>query len=295
MNKHDVLNRSPTKEWLAKMRNTFDALTPDQQKALQSDPIGLCPHNVARVQVMAADAIKKTRNELENFQRIYGTGTRPNPYTWGTPGDKKLGKRIANHINSFREFATKGENNSYPPLKDEMLQLYRELNIEEFRDGKDETNHTLITKEKLAEWRAKQGRRTSKRGRQGGEASDEESDNVASNNNSHRRTRSMAAEGISAATSTDSGTSEPAAKRKKKAASCKWTDDEVKELERLAKKYGNEWSMFEGMNYISGKTAAQMHGKWENVEKKRMNEVNKNKKKLRSMLLQMKRGKTGNE
>ena len=107
-----------------------------------------------------------------------------------------------------------------------------------------------------------------------GEASNEESDTP---NNRHRRTRSMA-KGTTAATSTDSGTSEPERKkRKKKAVSCEWTDDEVKELESLAKTYGKEWSMFEDMNYIPSKTAAQMTSKWTNVEKNQMKEMNKKK------------------
>ena len=290
LNKNYLLTLSPIKEWLAEMRNTFGALLPDQQQALRDDPIRLCPDNAAvrwfGNQTKSANAIMKTRNELEKFQRIYGNGTRPNPTTWGTPDEKKLGKRIANHINSFREFATKGENNSYPPLKDEMLQLYRELNIEEFRDGKDETNHTLITKEKLAEWRAKQGRRTSKRGRQGGEVSDKESDNVASNN-SNRSTRSMVTNDITAATSTDSGTSEPAAKRRKKkavAVSCEWTDNEVEKLESLVKEYGKEWALFEGMNYIPAKTKKQMISKWKNVEQKRMKVIYRNRTRLLNML-----------
>ena len=288
LNKHDVLYRSPTKEWLAKMRNTFDKLLPDQQQALRDDPIRLCPDDAAVRQVKSAKDIMKTRNELEKFQRIYGNGTRPNPSTWGTPDDKKLGKRIANHILSFRVQVTKeGKNSSYHPLNKEILQLYRELNIKEFQDGTDETNYTLLTRENFEEWCEQQGLRISKRGVQGGEASDEESDTL---NIRRRRTRSVT-KGTTAATSTDSGTSEPTAKkRKKKAASCEWTDDEVKELENLVKKYGSEWSLFVGMNYISGKTAAQMRCKWVNVEKKRVKEMNKNKKELRSMLLQMKKG-----
>ena len=74
-----------------------------------------------------------------------------------------------NHLNSFREVAKNGKNIKYYPLNEDMVKLYLDFNIQEFEDGTDETNYTLFTKEKFAEWREKQGHRISKRGGQGGE------------------------------------------------------------------------------------------------------------------------------
>ena len=286
---YSLRQRGAIADWLRDLAqpNIWDGLTDDQQNVLTKAPFNIHTDRASWKEKKKTDALEKRRNELRKFQKKYGVGVRPptfNSTRMMLPREELcLGKTIGLDLVNYR----KGNKDKQIP---EMLALYRKFKLTEFDiDNKDDTtNHTILTAE---EWCNRNTFRRSERGRDEYEPSDVSPTRTTTRSAAattdtprcRRRTRSVA-KSTTAATSTDSGTSEPAAKRKKKAASCKWTDDEVKELESLMKKYGTKWSLFEGMNYVSGTTALQMRNKWGDIEKIRMKEMHKNEVELLGML-----------
>ena len=152
------------------MRKDSSELTESQLQILQAPPFNFCGGYKEKGEKQTAEAVSKRRAVLEEFQLKYGAFTRP-PITRSALGRNgglpkeytDLGNLIQGDINSFRDYGKAGgpskakkgpgtrpeKKYKYDLVQEEMVAMYRDLDIVEFEDATNTTASSLITMEQL--------------------------------------------------------------------------------------------------------------------------------------------------
>ena len=156
-------------EWLKELRKDSSELTESQLQILQAPPFNFCGGYKEKGEKQTAEAVSKRRAVLEEFQLKYGAFTRPpkkdqTRLSKGLPKEyTDLGNLIQGDINSFRDYGKAGgpskakkgpgkrpgKKYRYQKVSDEMVAMYRDLDIVEFEDATNTTASSLITMEQL--------------------------------------------------------------------------------------------------------------------------------------------------